>query len=209
MAAVITWSINTTEFTVNVDGTPNRITTAHWQCTAEEGGATTSAQGVIGVDLDAATATEADTVAAAQAALDANESEANVADIEATLQADLDEVNSTTTGIGLPWEQQHPVWLSGTAYAVDDFVNHNGLIYKCIQAHTSEPGWTPNVTPALWSVVQDPNNPQPVWVPGEQVNINDVRWYPDVGTTQYTCIQAHTTQVGWEPPNVPALWEAL
>src|SRR5439155_1216975 len=22
----------------------------------------------------------------------------------------------------------------------------------------------------------------------------------------YTCIQAHTSQVGWEPPNVPALW---
>jgi chitinase len=25
----------------------------------------------------------------------------------------------------------------------------------------------------------------------------------------YQCIQAHTSQVGWEPPNVPALWQAL
>lgn len=24
--------------------------------------------------------------------------------------------------------------------------------------------------------------------------------------TEYECLQAHTSQVGWEPPNVPALW---
>ncbi|WP_349290090.1 carbohydrate-binding protein [Thermoanaerobacterium thermosaccharolyticum] len=23
----------------------------------------------------------------------------------------------------------------------------------------------------------------------------------------YKCIQAHTSLVGWEPPNVPALWQ--
>jgi hypothetical protein len=26
---------------------------------------------------------------------------------------------------------------------------------------------------------------------------------------EYTCIQAHTSQVGWEPPNVPALWAVV
>jgi chitinase len=25
----------------------------------------------------------------------------------------------------------------------------------------------------------------------------------------YECIQAHTSQVGWEPPNVPALWKRI
>jgi len=25
----------------------------------------------------------------------------------------------------------------------------------------------------------------------------------------YQCLQAHTSLVGWEPPNVPALWQAL
>jgi chitodextrinase len=24
----------------------------------------------------------------------------------------------------------------------------------------------------------------------------------------YVCLQAHTAQPGWEPPNVPALWRA-
>ena len=26
------------------------------------------------------------------------------------------------------------------------------------------------------------------------------------GDTLYKCVQAHTSQAGWEPPNVPALW---
>jgi chitinase len=27
--------------------------------------------------------------------------------------------------------------------------------------------------------------------------------------TEYECLQAHTSQVGWEPPNVPALWSEV
>ena len=26
------------------------------------------------------------------------------------------------------------------------------------------------------------------------------------GEKLYKCVQAHTSQIGWEPPNVPALW---
>ena len=26
------------------------------------------------------------------------------------------------------------------------------------------------------------------------------------GDKLYKCVQAHTSQIGWEPPNVPALW---
>ncbi|MFE6871253.1 carbohydrate-binding protein [Kitasatospora sp. NPDC057692] len=25
----------------------------------------------------------------------------------------------------------------------------------------------------------------------------------------YRCIQGHTAYAGWEPPNVPALWQAI
>ena len=31
----------------------------------------------------------------------------------------------------------------------------------------------------------------------------------DVSNVEYKCIQAHTSQVGWEPPNVPALWQPV
>jgi hypothetical protein len=41
------------------------------------------------------------------------------------------------------------------------------------------------------------------WIAGEAVTAGDVRLYQG---TAYVCLQGHTTQAGWEPPNVPALW---
>ena len=42
------------------------------------------------------------------------------------------------------------------------------------------------------------------WAPNTAYAVNDTVTYS--GST-YTCIQAHTSLTGWEPPNVPALWE--
>ena len=55
-----------------------------------------------------------------------------------------------------------PVWAIGTAYAVDDRVQHGGTLYKCVQAHTSQENWTPDATPALWVVVSIDEYPE--WV---------------------------------------------
>lgn len=41
------------------------------------------------------------------------------------------------------------------------------------------------------------------WAPNTSYAVNDTVTYN--GST-YTCIQAHTSLVGWEPPVVPALW---
>lgn len=38
------------------------------------------------------------------------------------------------------------------AYAVNDLVSFSGQTYRCLQAHTSQPGWTPVVVPALWAI---------------------------------------------------------
>ncbi|WP_283135331.1 M28 family peptidase [Rhizohabitans arisaemae] len=44
-------------------------------------------------------------------------------------------------------------WAPGKAYAVGDVVTHLGVSYRCRIAHTSLPGWEPNLTPALWQAV--------------------------------------------------------
>ena len=44
------------------------------------------------------------------------------------------------------------------------------------------------------------------WVPGKAYASGDEVTY--AGTT-YVCGQPHTSQVGWEPPNVPALWSKV
>ncbi len=42
------------------------------------------------------------------------------------------------------------------------------------------------------------------WAPGVAYAVNDTVTY---GGSTYKCLQAHTSQIGWEPPNVPALWQ--
>ena len=43
------------------------------------------------------------------------------------------------------------------------------------------------------------------WAPNTAYNVGDTVSYDGSG---YTCILAHTSLNGWEPPNVPALWDA-
>jgi hypothetical protein len=47
-----------------------------------------------------------------------------------------------------------PNWSGASvAYKVNDLVIYtpNGFTYKCLQAHTSQAGWTPVAVPALWA----------------------------------------------------------
>ena len=55
-----------------------------------------------------------------------------------------------------------PMWAIGRAYATGDRVQHGGILYKCVQAHTSQADWTPDATPALWVVVSIDEYPE--WV---------------------------------------------
>ena len=55
-----------------------------------------------------------------------------------------------------------PEWIAGKAYAVNDRVQYNGTLYKCIQAHTSQSDWAPSATPALWKTVSVDEYPE--WV---------------------------------------------
>lgn len=52
-----------------------------------------------------------------------------------------------------PEEPTAPEWQTGVAYVVGDIVMYNGQQYRCIQAHTSQEGWSPSAVPALWGVV--------------------------------------------------------
>lgn len=48
---------------------------------------------------------------------------------------------------------QTPEWAVGVLYAVNAQVTFGGQTYECLQAHTSQAGWTPAAVPALWRVV--------------------------------------------------------
>lgn len=47
----------------------------------------------------------------------------------------------------------YPKWAVGIAVAKDSRYQYEGKLYKCVQAHTTQSDWTPDATPALWTVV--------------------------------------------------------
>lgn len=55
-----------------------------------------------------------------------------------------------------------PLWLANIDYSIDRRVRYLTKLYKCVQAHTSQEGWEPPATPALWTEVARPGE-IPVW----------------------------------------------
>lgn len=64
-----------------------------------------------------------------------------------------------------------PTWNVPADYVVGDRVRYNGLLYKCLQSHTSQSAWTPTDAPSLWAQVLIPD-PEviPEWAQPESTN---------------------------------------
>lgn len=83
-----------------------------------------------------------------------------------------------------------PMWHSGKAYEAGERVRHNDLLYKCLQAHTSQDDWAPDVAVSLWTRVADPGEEWPEWVQptgghdayaaGAKVSHNSKHWTSDI-----------------------------
>jgi hypothetical protein len=53
----------------------------------------------------------------------------------------------------LTGKELYPVWAENISVSVNDRYQYNDKLYKCVQAHTTQADWTPDVTPALWAVI--------------------------------------------------------
>lgn len=86
-----------------------------------------------------------------------------------------------------------PDWETDKAYAVGDRVKYNGLLYRCVQAHTSQADWTPDAVPALW--VRTSTEEWPEWIQptgahdaynkGDKVSHNEKHWVSDIDANVY------------------------
>lgn len=81
-----------------------------------------------------------------------------------------------------------PEWAVGKDYATDERIRFGGKLYRCVQAHTSQVDWTPDLTPALWTEVaapgeiavwRQPTGAQDAYMKGDRV------WFPERNTTKY------------------------
>ena len=72
------------------------------------------------------------------------------ADLVAFLKAARLTADDQTALTGM---ELYPTWVEGIAVSVGDRYQFNGKLYKCGQAHTTQADWTPDITPALWTVI--------------------------------------------------------
>ena len=95
-----------------------------------------------------------------------------------------DEQATAVPEIYFPWR-----W-DGIEYAVGDRRTDGGVLYRCLQAHTSQPEWQPSLTPSLWAKVLIPDTEEvPEWVQpdstnaysmGDKVRHNGKTWTSDI-----------------------------
>ena len=52
----------------------------------------------------------------------------------------------------------HPAWAAGVEYAAGMKVQHNGKLWRVLQAHTSQEGWQPKNAASLWEQINETNS---------------------------------------------------
>lgn len=64
-----------------------------------------------------------------------------------------------------------PSWKTGAAYQTGDRVQYGGVLYACLQAHTSQDDWTPDKAVSLFAKVLIPEpGVIPEWEQPESTN---------------------------------------
>lgn len=96
-------------------------------------------------------------------------------------------------------------WAAGVAYAADVRLRYWDKLYRCVQGHTSQVGWEPDKTPALWTEVAKPGEilvwKQPTGAQ-DAYRIGDKVHYPDMNGPIYECTSDYNIyppdQFGWK-----------
>jgi len=139
--------INSTDFTLDHHGQPDRITTIHWSASKAVGELTASSYGTLPCDFDALSTTEADLITFVTAKL---------GNIDTQLQAQIDAKAIPNSAQGMPWEVANtPDALSGRKERLrlrvnelreellDEGITVNGVEFQ------SRPGDRENIAGAL------------------------------------------------------------
>ena len=161
------------------------------------------------IELDVETADRADLVAARDQIISELRRRETLANAGQVIDRELREYKRAAgRSDGQPWRPYDGSLDS--MYAVGEIVIHDGRAWKSLIGQNV---WEPGTTGAenLWEeLTGEVPTPDPVeaaaWEPGQQVSAGDLREFEGA---VYRAVQAHTTQAGWEPPLVPALWSLI
>lgn len=101
------------------------------------------------------------------------------------LRAKIEQASAWTDDAdALEMVELFPHWVEGKDVIVGERVQDDGILYKCVQPHTTQADWRPALTPALWvrvSVDEFPEWVQPqgsadAYRIGDKVTHAESRW---------------------------------
>ena len=98
-------------------------------------------------------------------------------------------------------------WQPDKAYIKDERVSYEGILYKCLQAHTSQDNWTPTAAPSLWAKVLIPDaNVIPDW---EQPDSTNAYMKGDKVMFEGQVYESAIDNNVWSPTAYPAGWTLI
>ena len=100
-----------------------------------------------------------------------------------------------------------PNWTSDQEYTADERVRYEGILYRCLQSHTSQDAWTPDAAPSLWAKVLIPDsNVIPEW---EQPDSTNPYMTGDKVMFEGTAYESLIDNNIWSPTAYPSGWRAI
>ena len=86
-------------------------------------------------------------------------------------------------------KELYPIWAIANNYKINDRVQYEDKLYKCLQDHQSQSDWSPDVSPSLWAeILTKPGEILPWKQPsstngykkGDKVIHNEKTWESDI-----------------------------
>ena len=125
----------------------------------------------------------------------------SIAFVKLAEKGDIDEITASEhTDLFLPWT-------TSTSYVIGDLRSYDGILYKCLQAHTSQDDWTPDISVSLWkslsineSGIQEWSQPissADAYNTGDEVMYNGVHYKSTIDNNV------------WAPDAYPQGWEVV
>lgn len=101
-----------------------------------------------------------------------------------------------------------PAWRVGAAYKVDERIRYGDKLYKCLQGHTSQSDWLPDIVPALWVEVAAPGQYREIKVnmlSTEAFALGEIGWWQTEDNLYESLIAANV----YTPASYPAGWRKV
>lgn len=110
--------------------------------------------------------------------------------------------------VALSIQEFYDVWDVGVSYEVGRYLLYKGVLYKVLQAHTSQDTWTPDVTASLYAkVLIDPTGETiPDW---EQPSGTNAYMTGDKVRFEGNVYESLIDNNIWSPTAYPAGWKVI